>query len=58
MPADGSVVPGRAGSAATDGVFNGRPLCEHTAEELLMGSSPTETGGKDPIAVDTDPVYD
>lgn len=39
-------------------VFNGRPLCEHTVEELLMGSNPTETDGKDPIAVDTDPVYD
>lgn len=39
-------------------VFNGRPLCEQTAADLLMGSSPTETDGKDPIAVDSDPVYD
>lgn len=39
-------------------VFNGRSLCEQAAEDLLMGSSPTETDGKDPIAVDSDPVYD
>lgn len=39
-------------------VFNGRPLCEQPAEDLLMGSSPTETDGKDPITVDSDPVYD
>ena len=39
-------------------LFNGRPLSELNADELIMMSSPTETDGKDPIAVDTDPVYD
>jgi len=39
-------------------LFNGRPLSELSAEERITSSSPTETDGKDPIAVDTDPVYD
>ncbi len=39
-------------------LFDGRPLSELSAEELIMSSSPTETDGKDPISVDTDPVYD
>ncbi|MGH3909257.1 MAG: putative ATP-grasp-modified RiPP [Pseudonocardiaceae bacterium] len=39
-------------------LFNGRPLSELSADELIMSSSPTETDGKDPISVDTDPVYD
>ena len=39
-------------------LFNGRPLSELSAEELIMSSSPTETDGKDPISVDTDPFYD
>ncbi|WP_028924493.1 putative ATP-grasp-modified RiPP [Pseudonocardia acaciae] len=39
-------------------MFNGRPLSELTAEERMQKSEPTETDGKDPIAVDTDPFYD
>ncbi len=39
-------------------LFNGRPLSESSADELIMSSSPTETDGKDPISVDTDPIYD
>lgn len=39
-------------------LFNGRPLSELSADEIMVMSSPTETDGKDPIAVDTDPVYD
>jgi len=39
-------------------LFNGRPLSELSAQERITSSSPTETDGKDPIAVDTDPVYD
>lgn len=39
-------------------LFNGRPLSELSAQERTTASSPTETDGKDPIAVDTDPVYD
>ncbi len=39
-------------------LFNGRPLSELGAQERMDSSSPTETDGKDPISVDTDPVYD
>jgi putative ATP-grasp target RiPP len=39
-------------------LFNGRPLSELSAQELMVTSSSTETDGKDPISVDTDPVYD
>lgn len=40
------------------GVFNGRPLCELAAEDLMIDSRPTEKDGKDPINVDSDPLYD
>ncbi len=36
-------------------VLTGRPLCEQTVEDLLVGSSPTETDSKNPVAIDTDP---
>jgi putative ATP-grasp target RiPP len=39
-------------------LFNGRPLSELSAQEQMVTSSSTETDGKDPISVDTDPVYD
>ncbi|MGH3777473.1 MAG: putative ATP-grasp-modified RiPP [Pseudonocardiaceae bacterium] len=39
-------------------LFNGRPLSELSAQEQMATSSPTETDGKDPISVDTDPFYD
>jgi hypothetical protein len=39
-------------------LFNGRPISELTAQEQMATSSPTETDGKDPISVDTDPFYD
>lgn len=39
-------------------LFNGRPLSELSAQEQMVTSSPTETDGKDPISVDTDPFYD
>jgi putative ATP-grasp target RiPP len=39
-------------------LFNGRPLSELTAQEQMATSSPTETDGKDPISVDSDPFYD
>ncbi len=39
-------------------LFNGRPLSELTAQEQMVTSSPTETDGKDPISVDSDPLYD
>jgi putative ATP-grasp target RiPP len=39
-------------------LFNGRPLSELTAQEQMVTSSSTETDGKDPISVDTDPLYD
>lgn len=39
-------------------LFNGRPLAELTAQEQMTTSSPTETDGKDPISVDSDPFYD
>ncbi len=38
-------------------VFDGRPLCELMATEMAQ-SSPTEKDGKDPINVDSDPLYD
>ena len=37
--------------------FDGRPLCELTATEMVE-SKPTEKDGKDPINVDSDPFYD
>jgi putative ATP-grasp target RiPP len=39
-------------------LFNGRSLSELTTQEQMAISSPTETDGKDPISVDTDPFYD
>ncbi|MGH3898927.1 MAG: putative ATP-grasp-modified RiPP [Pseudonocardiaceae bacterium] len=39
-------------------LFNGRPLSELSAQEQMATSSPTETDGKDPISVDSDPFYD
>jgi len=39
-------------------MFNGRPLCELAAEDLMVDSNPTEKDGKDPINVDSDPFYD
>lgn len=39
-------------------LFNGRPLSELSARERMDSSGSTETDGKDPISVDTDPVYD
>ncbi len=39
-------------------LFNGRPVSELSAQERMDSSSPTETDGKDPISVDTDPIYD
>ncbi len=39
-------------------VFNGRPLSELSASDRMVISQPTETDGKDPIAVDSDPFYD
>lgn len=38
-------------------VFDGRPLCELPATEMVQ-SNPTEKDGKDPIYVDSDPIYD
>lgn len=38
-------------------VFNGRPLCELMATDMVE-SSPTEKDGKDPVNVDSDPFYD
>ncbi len=38
-------------------IFDGRPLCELMATDMVE-SSPTEKDGKDPINVDTDPFYD
>lgn len=38
-------------------VFDGRPLCELMATDMVQ-SSPTEKDGKDPINVDSDPFYD
>ncbi|MGQ0773877.1 MAG: putative ATP-grasp-modified RiPP [Pseudonocardiales bacterium] len=38
-------------------VFDGRPLCELMATDMVA-SSPTEKDGKDPINVDSDPFYD
>ncbi|MGH3867935.1 MAG: putative ATP-grasp-modified RiPP [Pseudonocardiaceae bacterium] len=38
-------------------VFDGRPLCELMAVDMAL-SSPTEKDGKDPINVDSDPLYD
>ncbi len=38
-------------------VFDGRPLCELMATDMVE-SSPTEKDGKDPINVDSDPFYD
>jgi putative ATP-grasp target RiPP len=38
-------------------VFDGRPLCELIATEMVE-SRPTENDGKDPINVDSDPFYD
>lgn len=38
-------------------VFDGRPLCELMATDMV-DSSPTEKDGKDPINVDSDPLYD
>ncbi|MCA1572845.1 MAG: hypothetical protein LC798_21645 [Chloroflexi bacterium] len=38
-------------------VFNGRPLCELPATEMVE-SNPTDKDGKDPINVDSDPFYD
>ncbi len=38
-------------------VFDGRPLCELMATEMVQ-SNPTEKDGKDPINVDSDPIYD
>jgi|AntDryMetagUQ889_1029465.scaffolds.fasta_scaffold225911_1 putative ATP-grasp target RiPP len=64
VPVPYSAVPSEAiRSAVYDqqrqmALFNGRPLSELSAEERITSSSPTETDGKDPIAVDTDPVYD
>lgn len=39
-------------------LFNGRPLSELTLLERMTTSQPTETDGKDPISVDSDPFYD
>ncbi|MGI9064472.1 MAG: putative ATP-grasp-modified RiPP [Pseudonocardiaceae bacterium] len=64
VPVPSSAVPSEAiRTAVYDqqrqmALFNGRPLSELSAEERITSSSPTETDGKDPIAVDTDPVYD
>jgi putative ATP-grasp target RiPP len=49
----GAVLCGRRQIA----VFDGRPLCELMATEMEQ-SSPTEKDGKDPINVDSDPIYD
>lgn len=38
-------------------MFDGRPLCELMATEMVQ-SNPTEKDGKDPINVDSDPLYD
>ncbi len=38
-------------------IFDGRPLCELMATDMVK-SSPTEKDGKDPINVDSDPLYD
>lgn len=64
VPVPPSAVPSEAVRAAVYdqqrqvALFNGRPLSELTAQERMDSSSPTETDGKDPISVDTDPVYD
>lgn len=39
-------------------MLDGRPLAEMVRSDAAMGSSPTETDGKDPIAVDSDPLDD
>lgn len=38
-------------------MFDGRPLCELMAAEIVQ-SNPTEKDGRDPINVDSDPLYD
>lgn len=62
VPADAEV-PASLRTAVYDqqrqmAVFNGRPLSELTLVERMQSSDPTETDGKDPIAVDSDPFYD
>jgi hypothetical protein len=41
-------------------MFNGRPSSKLSAEDraAMVDSSPTETDGKDPLTVDSDPFYD
>lgn len=63
VPAPAAAAPSALRSAVYDrqqqvALYVGRPLSELTAQERLMTSGPTETDGKDPISVDTDPVYD
>ncbi|MGH3854420.1 MAG: putative ATP-grasp-modified RiPP [Pseudonocardiaceae bacterium] len=64
VPVPASAVPTEAvRSAVYDqqrqmALFNGRPLSELTTQEQMVTSSPTETDGKDPLSVDTDPFYD
>lgn len=64
VPVPSSAVPSEAiRSAVYDhriqmALFNGRPLCELSAQERMDSSSPTENDGKDPISVDSDPFYD
>ncbi|MGH3823992.1 MAG: putative ATP-grasp-modified RiPP [Pseudonocardiaceae bacterium] len=64
VPAPASAIPAETVRTAVYdqqrqmALFNGRPLSELSAEEQMVTSSSTETDGKDPISVDTDPVYD
>ncbi len=64
VPVPASAIPTETVRSAVYGqecqmaLFNGRPLSELTAQEQMAASSPTETDGKDPISVDTDPFYD
>ncbi|MGH3697155.1 MAG: putative ATP-grasp-modified RiPP [Pseudonocardiaceae bacterium] len=64
VPVPASAVPAEAVRTAVYdqqrqiALFNGRPLAELSEEEQTVTSSPTETDGKDPISVDTDPFYD
>lgn len=64
VPVPPSAIPSAAIRAAVYdqqsqmALLNGRPLSELSAQERITSSNPTETDGKDPIAVDTDPVYD
>lgn len=64
VPVPPSATPSEATRAAVYdqqrqmALFNGRPLSELTVQEQMTTSSPTETDGKDPISVDSDPFYD